>query len=824
MPVTLHLICNAHIDPVWLWDWREGLNEGISTCRAMVTLLDEFPEAAFIRGEAAIYRHIERHDPELFAGIRRLVDAGRWDVVGGTMVQPDHNLPGTEALLRQFVNGKAWFREKFGREVSVAWAADAFGHSAGLPAIMQAAGIDSFACTRPWAHHFEIGKSAFWWCGEGGARVLTYRPRYGWYGTNRDELPKRMDEALAEAEATGLNNVVCFLGLGNHGGGASRRMLCEARAWTAAHPGVRVEHSGLHRFFAKLRAELRGKRADFLPEVRGELNFCLRGCSVSMARFKFAYRRAQAGLLRAERTAAAVTARTGVQPASFEKPWDDLLFNAFHDILPGSSIERAYDDQFAQLGRCLADARENETGALLDLASMIDTTAPFWKVGEDRPSPVPLLVWNPHPWSVQCQVELEVNLDHRPLFEFRGRADEVPVAVTDETGAVLPHQLVAVENDCDPQLPWRKRAVVSATLPPLGWRVLHMGLNGHRVPARKSGRGRAQARVTGTHAIANGTLAVSAPPGTTQVGFRHGNRIWLPDGLQVRLYEDEWGSWGGMAEEQDSWLLDRELERWTVTLAQVLEDGPERAVLWVRFAGARSRLDLTFRLGAGARHIEVGARVFLNERGARLKLVLPAGGAADFAVPGGETRREPCGEVPGGRWVRAGTGANCVGFASDALHGFDTTADEFRASIARTARYASEVRRRADEQPWAPVMDTGELQFRFLLTPDTAGLEQLAAELEEPPVVMPVPARSGKGAPAGSLVELLSPECELLALRVIGVGKFELRLRNAGGVRAPSVRWLGARLALGRVPAGGIATWKITRKGTVWRAVRSRVA
>src|SRR5688572_416764 len=123
-PLTLHLIGNAHLDPVWLWDWREGLNEGISTCRAMVDLLREFPAARFIRGEAAIYEHVERHDPRLFEEIRGLIEAGRWDVVGGTYIQPDNNLPATEAMLRQFGWGKDYFRKKFGVEVTAAWSAD----------------------------------------------------------------------------------------------------------------------------------------------------------------------------------------------------------------------------------------------------------------------------------------------------------------------------------------------------------------------------------------------------------------------------------------------------------------------------------------------------------------------------------------------------------------------------------------------------------------------------------------------------------------------------------------------------------------------------
>lgn len=821
MPVTLHLICNAHIDPVWLWDRREGLNEGISTCRAMVTLLDEFPEATFIRGESAIYRHIERHDRRLFADIHRLVDAGRWDVVGGTLIQPDNNLPGTEPLLRQFVEGKGWFRGKFNREVTVAWATDAFGHSGGLPDILQAAGIDSFACTRPWDIHFPIAKSAFWWTGAGGARVLAYRPRHGWYGTNRDLVAKRLDEAMAEAESTGLSNVACFIGLGDHGGGTSRRHLREIQSWREAHPGVRVVYSGLHRLFAALRAELRGKAAVALPEVGGEMNFCLRGCSASVAKFKFAYRRAQAGVLRAERTAAAAAACVNAKPASLERAWHGLLFNAFHDILPGSSVERAYDEQLAQIGGCLDEATEGETDALMDLAADIDTTPAHWHVSDDAPAPVPVLVWNPHPWPVARHLEIETGLDYRPLFEFKGRVEEVPLQVLDGDGELLRHQVIKVENDCVPDLPWRARVVTRLELPPMGWRLVHVGLNGHK-PSRRRQPGAAKAM--GTHAISNGALSVSAPPGGKAVHFLDRNQPWLPDGLQVRLYEDEWGSWGGMGEEPDSWLLTRELERWTVTTTQVLEEGPLRVALWIRFEGARSRLDLILRLSDGERHLEADARVLFNERCARLKIILPSGGGADYAVPGGEVHRKPCGEVPGIRWVRAGKGASRVGFASDSLHGFDTTDDEFGATIARASRYASEMRRPAHDQPWMPAVDAGELRFRFLLTPEAREIERLSAVLEEPVVVMPVPARRGARPTSGSVMELLMPHCELLALRCLRRGEFELRLRNCGENRALAVRWLGARLALGRVAAGAIVTWRITHGGSVWRAARTRAA
>ena len=93
--IRFHLLANAHLDPVWLWDWKEGLNEGLITCRAVLDLMDEYPELTFSRGEASVYEHIERYDPETFGRIRLQIASGRWDVVGGNYVQPDTNLPAT---------------------------------------------------------------------------------------------------------------------------------------------------------------------------------------------------------------------------------------------------------------------------------------------------------------------------------------------------------------------------------------------------------------------------------------------------------------------------------------------------------------------------------------------------------------------------------------------------------------------------------------------------------------------------------------------------------------------------------------------------------
>src|SRR5262249_48347605 len=144
-----------------------------------------------------------------------------------------------------------------------------------------ASGMTGYAFSRPGSGQLALEKPAFWWEGPGGSRVLAYRIPVGWYGCEREELPGKLDRCLELLQTGGLNSVGCFYGLGDHGGGPSRRHLAEIRAWCERHPEVKVIHSGLHRFFEALAEEVTEKGEASLPVHRGELNYCLRGCYAS---------------------------------------------------------------------------------------------------------------------------------------------------------------------------------------------------------------------------------------------------------------------------------------------------------------------------------------------------------------------------------------------------------------------------------------------------------------------------------------------------------------------------------------------------------------
>ena len=172
---VVHLICNAHLDPVWQWRWEEGAAEAVNTFGIAARLLDEFPDFVFNHNEAILYRWVQEYDPALFREIQRLVSAGRWCVAGGWDLQPDINMPGTEALIRHIALGRQFFRRHFGTAPRVAYNFDSFGHSGGLPQILRCAGYEMYIHMGPGAKDLKLPADLYRWQGVDGSVIAAYR-------------------------------------------------------------------------------------------------------------------------------------------------------------------------------------------------------------------------------------------------------------------------------------------------------------------------------------------------------------------------------------------------------------------------------------------------------------------------------------------------------------------------------------------------------------------------------------------------------------------------------------------------------------------------
>src|SRR5512136_1701289 len=346
-PISVHLICNAHLDPVWQWRWDEGASEALATFRNAVEILDQHPALIFCHNEAALYQWAERLDPALFADIRRLVAAGRWAVSGGWFIQPDVNLPGTESLIGTIAEGRRYFHDRFGAAPRVAYNFDSFGHGGGLPQVLRQAGYEMYVHMRPQADELALPADLYRWRGVDGTVIPAYRIAVGLYHTEHDNIEERLREGVALALKLG-RDVPVFWGLGNHGGGATRRDLAVIDAFAARETRVRVVHSTPDRFYDAVK-----DAAATAPVHDGDLQRVFTGCYTSLSRVK---RRAVAGLGRLVQSEAVAAAASWLRGAEFpaaelREAWDLHLFNDFHDILAGTCIEPAERDALDQYGR-----------------------------------------------------------------------------------------------------------------------------------------------------------------------------------------------------------------------------------------------------------------------------------------------------------------------------------------------------------------------------------------------------------------------------------------------------------------------------------------
>ena len=220
---TLYMIGNAHIDPVWLWQWQEGFQETLATFRSALDRMDETPDFRFTASSAALYSWVQPIDPEMFAEIQARVAEGRWEVAGGWWIEPDCNIPGGESFVRQALYGQRFFKEAFGVTARVGYAVDSFGHHAVLPQILKKSGLDFYVFMRPGPHEKGLPGRLFWWEAEDGSRVLTFRIPFTYTSWGHD-LEHHVRRCAAEMKPP-VDSFMCFYGVGNHGGGPTQENI-----------------------------------------------------------------------------------------------------------------------------------------------------------------------------------------------------------------------------------------------------------------------------------------------------------------------------------------------------------------------------------------------------------------------------------------------------------------------------------------------------------------------------------------------------------------------------------------------------------------------
>lgn len=708
---TLHAIGNAHIDPVWLWRWPEGLETIRATFRSALDRMEEYPDFVFTCSSSAFYAYLNDVDPEMLEEIRGRVAEGRWELVGGWWVEPDANLPCGESLIRQGLYGQRCLAETFGAVATVGYNPDTFGHPATLPQILSAVGLKRYVFMRPGTHEKELPGHVFRWRSPDGSEVLTARIARS-YATWGQDLQEHVRASDAEAPQY-VRDYIVFYGVGNHGGGPTRANLESIRTFGDTASGRCVELSSLERFFRSVEDDI--SKGAAVPVVEGELQYHARGCYAAHSAAKRENRRVEHLLMSAERLCA--MARLLVSrcyPADeLTQAWKALLFTQFHDVLAGTSLPEAYRDARDAQGFAAHIASRAIHGAIQAIASRVDTSLDGDAV----------LLFNPLPWPVCGPIEIE-----------RGRA-----TARDTSGVSIPAQSVQPTT-----VAGQRRSCFVAELPALGYKTVIEGEGEAPPPSGRS------LHVTDTM-IENDWWRILVSPATGCPGGLYDKR------MQVDVLSDPGVSLVVVADSSDTWShgvasFRDEVGSFEPASGPVVEEaGPVRAAIRTHLRWGNSEAIHRLRLYRDLPLIDCEIHLNWQERHRALKLATPTrleNVEATYEAPYGSMARPADGtEQPGQQWADltgklpgCGEGvAYGLALLNDSKYGFDALAGELRMTLARSPVYAHHDPAKLDPSLEYQYMDQGDQTVRYRLIPHAGGwreadVPRLAMELNVGPI------------------------------------------------------------------------------------------
>lgn len=364
---SLQVSCvgHTHIDTAWLWRLKHTREKASRSFATVLRLMEQFPEYIFLHTQPQQYEYIKEDFPELYAKIKERVKEGRWEIDGGMWVEADCNIPSGESLTRQFLMGRKFMVEEFGKEPEYLWLPDVFGYSWALPQILKKSGIETFMTTKiSWNQYNRMPNDTFWWKGMDGSKVLTHfitttsevQPKDRFFATYNGMIsPNTVQGAWRAYREKRVNKelLLCY-GYGDGGGGVTREML-ENRRRLDKIPGLpAVKTTTAGDYFRKLHKTVEESNQP-MSTWDGEMYLEYhRGTYTSQGYSKKMNRRMEELYRKTEW----LTAMNGIMSEDLSeskqeeltKGWKIILTHQFHDIIPGSSIREVYEDSVVNYG------------------------------------------------------------------------------------------------------------------------------------------------------------------------------------------------------------------------------------------------------------------------------------------------------------------------------------------------------------------------------------------------------------------------------------------------------------------------------------------
>src|SRR5215469_15978306 len=724
---TIKAVGNSHIDMAWLWPETETVEVVRNTFGTALDLMREYPDFKFTASAAQAYVWMEEKYPAIFSEIEQRVKEGRWEIVGGMWVEPDLNMPDGESLVRQILYGKRYFKQKFGKDVNIGWNPDSFGYNAQLPQIYKRSGIDYFVTQKlMWAHEFTtFPYRFFWWQAPDGSRLMTYFPSS--YSNQIDPETMARDSATygplmwkynggTTSAPAGALQMMYLYGVGDHGGGPTRVDLDTAVRWQK--PDVvfpKLEFSTATSFFDNLR---KNENELNLPTWNGELYFQYhRGVQTSQAEEKRGNRKSEVALLDAEKLASIGTLFGQPYPqADFDASWKKVLFNQFHDILPGSGIGINYVDAARKYAEVQRFSKDTMKETLNDLATRVKT------------DDVSVLVFNPLSWARTDELEFEAALqeplENLSVFDSRGFT-LAPMIVTNDRNNGRIRLRVLVEDVpamgyTSIRVVQSKRGETSSKLSSL--RVKDRSHMPFPVSASTSTLENEYLKLTLdpttgciTSLIDKHTKTEALAPAVPGVGAPANLPDGKPCGNLLQAFVDKPKQW-------DAWNVDADFIEHHTDLLQadevkLVESTPLRAVIRVKHTWQNSSFIQDITLSMGAPRVDVNMQTEWHEKHILLKVAFSLSARSDkatFEIPYGTverptTRNTPAEqaqfEVPALRWADISDSTHGFSLLNDSKYGYDARDNVLRLSLLRGPEYPD------------PNADQGHHEFTYSLYP-----------------------------------------------------------------------------------------------------------
>jgi alpha-mannosidase len=737
-----HMIGNAHIDPVWLWPWSEGIAVVHSTFRSALDRMKESPDFVFTASSAQFFRWVADNDPKMLEEIKKRIDEGRFAIVGGWWVEPDVNMPCGESLVRQGLYGQRTFKELLGHRARVASNPDSFGHTGNLPQILKQQGMENYVFMRPQKHEKTIPADLFWWEGSDGTRVLTYRIQLSY--NDEASVQKRIQTIIAEEGNQPVKDFMAYYGVGDHGGGATRENIQSIDTIKKEKGAPAILYSSPGNFFK----EIRSNGTSDLPVVKDDLQHHAVGCYTADAALKKGMRQSEAALMSAEKISAiGASVWNADYPAkNFTAAWQRLLFLQFHDSMAGTSLYEHTQAAVNGFGFALEIAGEATSLALQKLE---------WQVPTPDPASQYLLLFNPHAWEVNTNIEYDLNRTE----------DLTHSRVEDEKGNALPHQWIAGYSETSN----RSRIVVNARIPSLGYRQIRIlaEVKPSAVTAVLAKEDILENEFLRLHVSKDGTIGLFDKENNKEV-FAGGK-----NGCKALVMDDPSDTWS-----HDVKSYNNEIGVFAGAEISLIENGPLLGTIRVITHYGDSTLQTDWTLYSGLRTVEAKVTLDWHEHFKMLKFSFPVDVESPVATYETAyatiTRQTNGNEDPGQRWIdvtgKSGSQTYGLTVINDAKYGYSVPGNDLRISVARAAVYAHHMPRVIEAGKPHYWMDQGIQTFRMLLAPhidswQRTNIPRMADEFICPPVVMYQGIHGGSLPPSGSFVSVDGPGIIISAIK-----------------------------------------------------------